>query len=641
VGVPIISYYNTIQTFGVNVVQPDSTIPPKVFWTVSVEDRDEDDDRLTAAEENALGLDDFIRENIPGIPDLWLATHFSGDLLLFGLVGLDMTADADGDGRTNREELLDGTDPNANDVPSAQQWIIVTGNQAEGVPATRTKQITIPAGQTVLLTIALASEEFVNGFTIPDETEQFDDLLTWNIEPTGQQAIEGQINVNARHYEWIMSEFNQQNLEGLPAPIYHEVTKVITAPSNGDLVINVEISATNIADGALPSYVLVGLLPLDLDLIHPAAGEVLEANEDSIYHCGKVAKKYYDSSTDREIEPLTKIHIKSFSGIPNDIKFRLKFSSGDFYKIYEDTLNANEVLSEQNEYDANTNKIFNIKGLKTSEYLANEEITLQVSLNNYWHDCDKVKFTVIEAVFQCWINLFIPVQWGDLPFPFSNPVVGARIFAGDDRDFYDLPLSNPATQVNTVLSSSRVHQQVIVVPYKVLDADGLIDNSIKQAVGVSHNYDKSLSVPYPNTGYLTSNRLLPTAVVVATGTATGSQINLQTNVTKDLLPELQDNWIKVKFGVSADNPIVSPSFSIDWDIRLSIGGDELAPMFTLIGKHDGFPACEVYVRDSDGNSGSPSGTKILQFDPIPLGRDPSSLFDLLDDEDVNEQGLIE
>ena len=302
---------------------------------------------------------------------------------------------------------------------------------------------------------------------------------------------------------------------------------------------------------------------------------------------------------------------------------------------------TNEVISEQNEYAVTTARDFYIKGLIKSNALGDRSITLKVNANTGWYDGDAVKFTVIDAVFHCWLNLFIPVQWGDLPFPFSNPIIGDRIFGGDDRNFYNLPLIDPLTEVNLAISSSRIHQQVTIVPYKVLDADGLIDGSIKQAAGISHNYNKSLSVPYVDLGYSTSNRLLPTPVVTSSGTASGNQLSLQTTVTKSVVPQLQDTYSIINFGASADNPIVSPSFSIDWSFHISIGGNQLAPHFSLYGQHDGFPACEIYVRDSDGYSGGTSGTKILQFDPIPLGRTPTSLAEGIDDENVNEQGIIE
>lgn len=65
---------------GVNVVQPDSTIPPKIFWRVVVSDLDQDSDGLTNAEEQTLGTN----------PE---------------------TADTDADGWTDLAEILVQTNP--------------------------------------------------------------------------------------------------------------------------------------------------------------------------------------------------------------------------------------------------------------------------------------------------------------------------------------------------------------------------------------------------------------------------------------------------------------------------------------------------------------------------------------------------
>ena len=62
----------------------------------------------------------------------------------------------------------------------------------------------------------------------------------------------------------------------------------------------------------------------------------------------------------------------------------------------------------------------------------------------------------------------------------------------------------------------------------------------------------------------------------------------------------------------------------------------------LTGKQDGFPAYEMYVRDSDGKGGAPEGTKVYQYDPIPLGLTPTSLEPGKDDVTIqNVNGDIE
>ena len=76
--------------------------------------------------------------------------------------------------------------------------------------------------------------------------------------------------------------------------------------------------------------------------------------------------------------------------------------------------------------------------------------------------------------------------------------------------------------------------------------------------------------------------------------------------------------------------VFPPPASIDWDFEIAISvnnSNVLAPKWLLSGhKQDGFPAYEIYVRDSDGSSGDEKGTPVYQYDPIPLGRTPEDLF---------------
>ena len=107
---------STSHSIGVNATQPDTTVPPKLFWRVTITDIDSDIDRLTNAEENTLGLDPANAINIPGIPDLWLATHFLNELLTTGHLSLSAAADPDDDGLSNDLEFLSGSDPKNSDT---------------------------------------------------------------------------------------------------------------------------------------------------------------------------------------------------------------------------------------------------------------------------------------------------------------------------------------------------------------------------------------------------------------------------------------------------------------------------------------------------------------------------------------------
>jgi hypothetical protein len=91
--------------------------PDKLFWRVSIADTDTDSDSLTDYEEILIGLNPHLAETFPGIPDLWVATHFHGTAATF-----DPQADPDGDGLSNFDEFTRGTNP----------WLLDT--DGDGIP---------------------------------------------------------------------------------------------------------------------------------------------------------------------------------------------------------------------------------------------------------------------------------------------------------------------------------------------------------------------------------------------------------------------------------------------------------------------------------------------------------------------------
>lgn len=169
-------------------------------------------------------------------------------------------ADSDDDGITDGGENDQGTDPNdPEDTPSAE-WFILTGDLDEGVKKTRDRTVTIPAGQTRLIAVVVASEEY------PDWTgdqSEFNDTLEWSVRPNGGQNITGGIDVNSRHNEWVTAELAGREAQGF-YPVHYETLKVVTATVNSALSVEIELSATNIGDDILPSTVMVALLPVEI-----------------------------------------------------------------------------------------------------------------------------------------------------------------------------------------------------------------------------------------------------------------------------------------------------------------------------------------------------------------------------------------
>ena len=399
----------------------------------------------------------------------------------------------------------------------------------------------------------------------------------------------------------------------------------------GQIVINTNILDTilQLAKFRFIEFSDSGSFPssVDLDIDYIVTGIVSEGLEDM--DGGIVAIKNDDQT------PLTRLLLRQV--LPSSLGGEYILTFPNNIKIYQNSDRTGAISNNITEFDATQNTHVYVEGLSKS----NLEGDVLVNMN--WHkdgvtieSNDSVNLTVAESEFTVWINIFIPIQWSELNLIFDIiPPIGTKIFGGDDRGFSDLPLIDPINDVNTLETSSRVHQQVIVIPFKELDADGFKDGTMKKAIGTSQNYLKSESVPFPAQGYSDTNRLLsnPTITSTGNGDTSGVQFNEPVRTGSEM------NSVTFRFFGSADNPIVDPSLAIDWNFELLVtvnGPNILAPQWQLRGHlQDGFPAYEMYIMDSDGDNGNGRGTEIYMYDPIPDGRTPNSLAPIINDEPIN------
>lgn len=216
-----------------------------------------------------------------GLPDGWEVDHnldpsdatgpngSDGDPDHDGLNNLDEytnetdpnNSDSDDDGITDGGEVDQNTDPNdPEDTPDAE-WFILTGDLDMDVVKTRSRTVTIPAGMSRVLAVVIASEEYPD-WTDPEAPKDYNDVLTWDIHPTGGQPLTGNVDVNDRDSEWDDALLEGRTTHGF-SPAYVENGMTLTAPDDAALTVEIELSATNIGDGGWFSTVMVAVLPVE------------------------------------------------------------------------------------------------------------------------------------------------------------------------------------------------------------------------------------------------------------------------------------------------------------------------------------------------------------------------------------------
>jgi hypothetical protein len=182
--------------------------------------------------------------------------------------------DSDGDGVTDGGEVDEGTDPtDPLDTPEAE-WVILTGDLDEDEEATKGRTITIPAGQKRLVLVGISSEEYPY---YTGNSSEFNDTVTWEITPSAGNTLSGGLDVNSLHTEWEEEEERNFSLKGF-GPAVLEEAETYEAPSDQPLTIEIDLTATNIGDGALPSTVIVGILPVDAIPDWDRDGSITEAD---------------------------------------------------------------------------------------------------------------------------------------------------------------------------------------------------------------------------------------------------------------------------------------------------------------------------------------------------------------------------
>jgi hypothetical protein len=372
----------------------------------------------------------------------------------------------------------------------------------------------------------------------------------------------------------------------------------VNLPDDGAQSQSPELKYTIKLKGANPNWTgeftkSVPLIITDLDIVHPATGELAENKEDKD-DGGYVSIRRMSDGQD--LAPVTKLVIHAVPGAKDSWKTRLKFTSGGRYTIYSDEERTQEVTSEQTEFDATQETTLYFQGLTKSQSRGGEEVEMQLGADDKWADGDSVKFTVIQSAFQIQVKAFIPYAWTEAE---DSWVVGIGMYGsgnvakGDNRTF----LNEYSDQMNNYRDDSfRLMQTITLTPYKELNSTADIEAERNaQAATLSEIYDKATSVD-------PSEMSLHYGYMALHGSPThygpgnlhrGDVYNSPYTGGMEIVGSATDGAL---FGEG------SVGEGIDWNITLSIDTSEgpLSPIITYFGWHDSYPAYEIIVLDSEG-----------------------------------------
>ncbi len=413
----------------------------KLFWRVKIEDVDSDAEELTDAEEAALGTDPNNQETLAGYPDMWLVENYLSDLLNDEFSSLDLNGDPDEDGLTNAQEKKLGTNPAVSDNPGIVQDSIRNGDFSHPQIGSGERPVHDPTwsqdqtwdywegqppdaeGKTSW-TAVVGTNIKHQTITPKDGCGQYVELKA---EPTGHFGIKQQVGTRIGvTYLLVLdcrtrpgTDAANNNFSVIidsedPKPITFTahtgwISKAISFKAT-DVKTDIALVPDNNANDTMGCLVdNVQLNPVDLDIIHPATGELAESDQHSSAKGGYVAVLRDDDT------PITELVIRPQSASTTGMKYRVMFSGGTKYNLWKDIARTQSVSSETTEFDPATETTLFFEGLVKSNSIGAETLILQAVIGSDVIDTDTIYCTVVEAEFDVWINIFIPIQWTDSP----------------------------------------------------------------------------------------------------------------------------------------------------------------------------------------------------------------------------------
>jgi hypothetical protein len=324
----------------------------------------------------------------------------------------------------------------------------------------------------------------------------------------------------------------------------------------------------------------INLLPIDIDVVHPATGEMSESREQK--EGGYIPIKRNNKT------PVTKLKLHSLEGLP-DAKFKLVFSSNKI-KLWKQCTNgvfSEPITTDDTTFPANQETEVYVEGVTKSTTAKDVEVGVKVVIGSTESSSASIKLTVVQAEFPITVRAFIPYLWTEPDFISAFFVLVA---GGDNRG---LSLSEEAR--------FRMRQQITITPYEDLhsNTDKFTDRLVDTA-DLSYSYDKNKAVPVSERG----GKHGYSFISGVEAEKSGRPIINQSKTKFDFKSRVNPKTVKYYIAAGAsDGALYVPDFTvpdIDWNFDLEVDCTNIVkPKITATGARDKFPAYEILTLTSD------------------------------------------
>jgi hypothetical protein len=321
----------------------------------------------------------------------------------------------------------------------------------------------------------------------------------------------------------------------------------------------------------------VALVPVDLDVVHPATGEESESRESS--EGGYVAIRR-DANT-----PVTKLRLHKFAMA--GAQFKLSWTS-DKILIWKDAAGTEAVASDDTTFSADVDRDVFLEGVAKSDTIKDVEVELKVIVGSTEYPPVKIKLTVVQAEFPITVRAFIPYLWTQPDTSFTYTIAAE----GDNRG---LSLTEQA--------GFRIRQKITITPYQDLHSGtDIASEQLVDVAPLSNHYDKNTAVPVSERGGVHGYSLIPGIPPENSGPP-----SVTTSKTKfDFKSRANPKSVKYDIAAGGEDgamPWYIPSFAvpdIDWHFDVEVDcTNPVNPKITAIGERDGFPGYEILALTSD------------------------------------------